>query len=406
MLQKPPSGFVSLVAALMIAAVLPGTTHGESSDSIVIELGDRVITRSEVDARFQVAVQLLARRQGISLADQDPAVIAALRDQYLDKYANELVFLKEAQRRQLEVSDEQVEQVLGQLIASEEVENEFPDETLLRRIVRDEQTIALLTEAMLQDIRIPPGDVITMHHDVKDSLATPEEICVRHIQTDSADAANDIRAKLELGADFAELAIEHSTDATSAGTGGDLGCFERSHSASRSEFEQAAFAAEEGQLVGPVESRLGYHILVVYEHKMPRAPTLRLSSCQGACKRSFPIAVFAFTRTLSESLWTNGVVMKNRARHLIATVFIPLVSLVLTTSAVSQELFPDALGRDTLMLVCTQCHSLGKMVAAELTAEDWQFIVYDMISRGAPVHQEDIVALTKYLQDNFAIDNK
>jgi len=260
MLQKSPSGFVSLVAALMIAAVLSGTTHGESSDSIVIELGDRAITRSEVDARFQVAVQLLARRQGISLADQDPAVIAALRDQYLDKYANELVFLQEAQRRQL--------------VASEEVENEFSDETLLRRIVRDEQTIALLSESMLQDIRIPPGDVITLHHDVKDSLATPEEICVRQIQTDSADAANNVRAELELGADFTELAIEQSTDAASARNGGDLGCFERSHSASRSEFEKSAFAAEEDQLVGPVESRLGHHVFIVYEHRMPRAPTL------------------------------------------------------------------------------------------------------------------------------------
>ena len=98
--------------------------------------------------------------------------------------------------------------------------------------------------------------------------------------------------------------------------------------------------------------------------------------------------------------------MNNRVRHLRATVIILLVSLGLTTPAVSQELFPDGPGRDTLMLVCTQCHSLGKMVAAELTAEDWQFIVYDMISRGAPVHQEDIANLTKYLQDNFATDNK
>jgi peptidyl-prolyl cis-trans isomerase C len=280
MLQKSPSGFVSLVAALMIAAVLSGTTHGESSDSIVVELGDRVITRSEVDARFQVAVQLLARRQGISLADQDPAVIAALRDQYLDKYANELVFLQEAERRQLVVSGAQVDRALAELFAGEDTENGFPDETLLRRIVRDEQTIALLSEAMLQDIRIPPGDVITLHHDVKDSLATPEEICARHIQTDSADAANNVRAELELGADFAELAIEHSTDAASARNGGDLGCFERSHSASRSEFEQAAFAAEEDQLVGPVESRLGHHVFIVYEHKMPRAPTLNEAYAQ------------------------------------------------------------------------------------------------------------------------------
>ena len=98
--------------------------------------------------------------------------------------------------------------------------------------------------------------------------------------------------------------------------------------------------------------------------------------------------------------------MNNRVKHLHTTVIILLVSLGFSTMAVSQELFPDGAGRDTLMLVCTQCHSLGKMVAAELTVEDWQFIVYDMISRGAPVHQEDIAALTKYLQDNFATDNK
>ncbi len=280
MLQKSRSGFVSLVATLMIAAVLPAETYGGSANAVVIELGDEVITRTEVDARFQVAIRLLARRQGISLADQDPAAIAGLRDQYLDKYASELVFLQEARRRQLEVSDEQVEQVLGQLIASEEGDNGFLDDALMRRVVRDEQTIALLSEAMLQDIRIPPGDVITMHHDVKDSLATPEEICVRHIQTGSAAAANDVRAELELGADFTELAIEHSTDAASAGNGGDLGCFERSYSASRSEFEKAAFTAEEDQLVGPVESRLGHHVFIVYEHKMPRASTLNEAYAQ------------------------------------------------------------------------------------------------------------------------------
>ncbi len=98
--------------------------------------------------------------------------------------------------------------------------------------------------------------------------------------------------------------------------------------------------------------------------------------------------------------------MNNRVRLLRAAVVIFLASSGLTTLAISQESFPDAPGRDTLILACTQCHSLGKMAVAKLTAEDWQFIVYDMISRGAPVHQEDIADLTKYLQDNFAIDNR
>ena len=98
--------------------------------------------------------------------------------------------------------------------------------------------------------------------------------------------------------------------------------------------------------------------------------------------------------------------MTIRITLMVATVVTLLTPPGLTPSAVSQESFPEAPGRDTLILACTQCHALGKMAVAELTADDWQFIVYDMISRGAPVHQEDIADLTKYLQDNFAIDNK
>lgn len=78
--------------------------------------------------------------------------------------------------------------------------------------------------------------------------------------------------------------------------------------------------------------------------------------------------------------------------------------LVLASAAFSQEDFPNETGRDTLFLACTQCHSLGKMSTAKLSAGDWEFMVYDMIARGAPVHQEDIRDLTRYLQDNFATD--
>ncbi|MDH3350257.1 MAG: hypothetical protein OEM60_06355 [Gammaproteobacteria bacterium] len=96
----------------------------------------------------------------------------------------------------------------------------------------------------------------------------------------------------------------------------------------------------------------------------------------------------------------------------IRTSLIPVVVTFLSTvlswppAASGQEAFPDAPGRDTLILACTQCHSMGKMISAELSADDWEFMVYDMIARGAPVHQEDIEDLTRYLQDNFATDKQ
>jgi mono/diheme cytochrome c family protein len=96
--------------------------------------------------------------------------------------------------------------------------------------------------------------------------------------------------------------------------------------------------------------------------------------------------------------------MKRTTQVLVTVAAITTAIITMVPKADSQEAFPDEPGRDTLLLACTQCHSLGKMVAADLTKDDWQFIVYDMISRGAPVHQEDIADLTKYLQRNFAAD--
>ena len=96
--------------------------------------------------------------------------------------------------------------------------------------------------------------------------------------------------------------------------------------------------------------------------------------------------------------------MNLRNGLIIAAGCVAAAGIALTPRAESQEPFPDEPGRDTLLLACTQCHSLGKMVSADLTKDDWEFLVYDMIARGAPVHQDEIRDLTTYVQDNFAND--
>lgn len=253
------------------------------SDPVVIELGDTAVTRSELNDRFQVAVRMLARQQGISLAEQDPAVIERLRVQYLDKHATELVMLQEAARRGIAVApsgvDDHVAEILGAAGEKEVFVDAFREsgidgEKLLRQIVQDEKMVQSLTEQILQEIVIPPGDVVTLHHDIKHTLMTPEEVCFRHIQSASAEAAEEILVALEHGADFAKLATDRSTDETSAGTGGDLGCFQKGHSAANSEFEKAAFAAKKGSVVGPVQSEFGYHVIKVYERKASHELTL------------------------------------------------------------------------------------------------------------------------------------
>jgi peptidyl-prolyl cis-trans isomerase D len=62
-------------------------------------------------------------------------------------------------------------------------------------------------------------------------------------------------------AKFAELAKANSEDPGSAGQGGDLGAFARGSMVKP--FEDAVFAAKVGDIVGPVETEFGYHVIRV-----------------------------------------------------------------------------------------------------------------------------------------------
>jgi len=71
--------------------------------------------------------------------------------------------------------------------------------------------------------------------------------------------AQDVRKKLEAGADFATVAKAESDDTGSGANGGDLGTFK--HGQMVPAFEQAAFALPVGKLSDPVKTQFGYHLI-------------------------------------------------------------------------------------------------------------------------------------------------
>ena len=94
-------------------------------------------------------------------------------------------------------------------------------------------------------------------------FTTPETRCARHIlfNKDQREQAEEVKGRLQDGGDFAQLAQEFSQDPGSAENGGDLGCLGRGETVP--EFEEAVFGAEQGEIVGPVETEFGYHLIEV-----------------------------------------------------------------------------------------------------------------------------------------------
>jgi len=105
-----------------------------------------------------------------------------------------------------------------------------------------------------------------------DAYGTEEQVKTSHILVETAELAESLLVEIEGGADFAELAKEHSTDPGSAVNGGDLPWFGRGMMVA--EFEAAAFALEIGEISGVVESQFGFHIIKKEDYKEAYQPEL------------------------------------------------------------------------------------------------------------------------------------
>lgn len=92
-----------------------------------------------------------------------------------------------------------------------------------------------------------------------------KKIQARHILVADKEKAEELKNRVvEGGEDFAKLAEEFS-ECPSKKRGGDLGWFGKGSMVRP--FEVAAFSAQEGEVVGPVKTEFGWHVIYVYEIK-------------------------------------------------------------------------------------------------------------------------------------------
>lgn len=161
-----------------------------------------------------------------------------------------------------EVTDEQVEAELEKVkeTVGEEYESILAMQNITEEALKQEIKNGLLVEAAFTDgIEVTDEEIETYYERLK------YEVNARHILVEDEETANEVKEKLDSGADFAELAKEYSTDTSNAEDGGELGFF--TVGTKVKEFEDAAYSLEVGQISDPVETDFGFHIIEVLEKK-------------------------------------------------------------------------------------------------------------------------------------------
>jgi foldase protein PrsA len=218
-------------------------TQHEFYESLVKANGNQVLD-SMIALKI---VKLEAAKQNIVISEEE---IKADLQKYYDYYGGEQAFIET-----LQASGHTIQDVREDTVANLQVKK------LLA------QNIAITDEEMQEYFAAN-----------KESFATPEQVKASHILVDNLDKANEVKTKLDGGADFAQLASEYSTDVTNKNNGGDLGYFQRDQMVP--EFEQAAFSLAVGEVSDPIKTDYGYHIIKVTDKKAAQEPNYEASQEQ------------------------------------------------------------------------------------------------------------------------------
>ncbi len=203
--------------------------------------------------------KVLARFDGTTITEQDflrkveglpralQSVALSRKKDMIEDMAAEHFLLKEAERQGL---------------------NKDPDVQDLIHLAEKKIVISKLIEKEIdRKISISPDEVSQYYEFHKDEFMTPLLFRASHVLLKTEEEAKTVKVALDQGADFEETARQKSTDTTAA-RGGDLGYFQKGQFVP--EFENAVLQMKKGEIVGPVKSQFGYHVIRLSDRVEPR----------------------------------------------------------------------------------------------------------------------------------------
>jgi len=256
--------FTTLVALLFASSM---TYARDQVDRVVLVVNEQIITLTEFMNH--------ARKNGIDLEE------AGMETQFLEQIVDKTIVEQEAKQAGITVSDEELEFTMKEIkskynLDEKEMEKALKKQKMTENSFREQWRFQLLTQKLME--AKVKGNVAVTDQEIKeyyqqtygDYEEGTSEIRIAHILIlnngpDALQKATKIADEAKAGEDFPKLAKEYSQDTMSAPNGGDLGYFKKGDLVESLEF--AVKDVQINEIVGPIESPGGYHIIKVLDKK-------------------------------------------------------------------------------------------------------------------------------------------
>ena len=86
--------------------------------------------------------------------------------------------------------------------------------------------------------------------------------------------------------------------------------------------------------------------------------------------------------------------------------FVAALMVGMATGAWSQGALPEGTGKDVVEIACTACHGTSLFTGSRFSKSDWEYVVNDMIDRGALITADEVPIIVDYLTEHFGPEEK
>lgn len=270
-----------LISMFNFVAIAQNTSNGVVVDKVIAIVGQNMIKQSELEGA------LLQQKMNSKLIIEDEF---ATKCDLLEGILINKLMLHQAEVDSIEVTDDEVNREMDNRIrymisaygSQENLERQMRKslseiKDYFKDVIRDNIMISQIEQKLTGTLSVTPQEVVDFYNSIpKDSLPTIEQeyefsqiVKIPQISEEEKESVkarlNDYRERILKGTKFSTIATLYSEDPASAKKGGELGFFSRGDMVG--EFENAAFALQDGEISPIIETKYGFHIIQMIERR-------------------------------------------------------------------------------------------------------------------------------------------
>lgn len=279
---------IGMVAVSVMGCKMIEKTPEAIQQTVYAEVGNEKITKADLDNELKSTVESIKQKYGEDYENnaQIKDQLKQMKQQALNAMVNEKLMIQQADSLGVNPSEDDLNSEVDKNIQT--LKSQYPQEGQFEQLLqangytedsfRDYKKKQVLVkkvyDEIVKDVTVSDDDIKSYYDENKDSKysqgagANASHILIAEKNADgssidydkSLEKAKEIKAKLDAGGDFAQLAKDNSTDG-SKDSGGSLGFVAYDKANYDKDFLAAFKNLKEGQISDPVKTQFGYHII-------------------------------------------------------------------------------------------------------------------------------------------------